>query len=264
MRILFLIFFLIYSSVSYSQNPGPGYQFDLFRNTASWKLAQAVEREDLQEIIKILKDKSVDINLQEPVFGSTVLHLAIGNDKLISTKALLDNNANFNIVNVDKRSAIHEAVNDIKSRKNSYAILELLIKHGANVNAIRESTSGKLDTLGYSVPLKDAISDLACTKLLLANGANLYFKTSTTYPIWFFMLLMGDIDDNIFVVKYIIVDKQMPIPNPISYTVDKKQLDILLLLNDLNLSEDPKRLLAKQEIIAYLRKIDFPKNGTYQ
>jgi hypothetical protein len=263
MRLQNLMLFTLCTFAACSQNRGPGYQFDLFKNTASWELAKAVEGEDKKKIIQILKEKNTDINLQEPKFGNTVLHLAIANDKLLSVRILLENNANYNIPALDKRTAIHEAVSNINSRKNSYAILELLIKYGADVNKLRINPNNN-DTLGYSVPLMDAINNFACSKLLLDHGADIYLKSGDSYLVWFFMLLGGEINDNIYVAKYVIVDKKMPIPNPISYTVDKKPLDILGLLNDLDLSKDSKRRKAKEEIIGYLKKINFPQNGVFQ
>lgn len=264
MKVRILMFLISSTFVACSQNRGPGFQFDLFKNTPSWELAKAVKREDEKAIIKILKEKKVDIDLQEPEYGNTILHLAIANDKLLSTKILLENKADYNIIDIDKRSAIHEAVSDIKSRKNSYKILELLIKHGADVNKIRGSRKGENDTLGYSTPLVDAINDLECSKLLLDHGADPYFKTGDTYPVWYLLILMGQFEDNIFVAKYIIVDKKNAIPNPIKYTLEKQPVDLLAQLNKLDLSKDLKRQKIKEEIIDYLRKINFPQNGVYQ
>ena len=82
----FIIVSIIWTFSGCSQNLGPGYQFDLFKNTKNWDLAKAVERESSDEIVRLLKQGNTDINLQEPKFGTTLLHLAIGNDKLISVK----------------------------------------------------------------------------------------------------------------------------------------------------------------------------------
>jgi len=262
MKLQTFIVFFVSTLTACSQNRGVGYQFELFQNTTCWKLAKAVDKEDLKEIKRILENKNININLQEPKYHTTILHLAISNDRLNSTRILLERNANFNLLDIDKRSAMDMAVNDIKSKKNSYKIIELLIKHGADINIVR-SHSNNNDTLGYSIPLMDAVNDLDCAKLLLDHGANPYFKTGDTYPVWFFMLLRGDINDNIYVAKYMIVDTKMLIPNPISYTVDKKPLNILDLLSDLDLSKDTKKQMAKEEIIIYLKNIGFPDNGVY-
>lgn len=264
MQIQILMIFISCTFAACSQNLGPGYQFSLFKNTPSGELAKAVEREDEKKIIKILSDKNVDINFQESKYGNTILHLAIANDKLRSTEILLQNNASYNIRSNDSSAAIHEAVSIIKSKKNAYKILKLLINYGADVNKLRVGPIDKKGTLGYFMPLEGAIEDLECSKLLLEHGANPYFRTGNTYFVWFFMLLMGDIHDNIYVAKYMIVDKKMLIPNPLSYTIDKRPLDILTLLNDLDFSKDPKRQKAKEEIVEYLRKIDFPQNGVYK
>ena len=105
MKMQILMIFFISTYTACSQNRGPGYQFNLFKNTPSWELAKAVEREDEKGMIKILGKKNVDINLQEPEYRNTVLHLAIANDKLLSTKILLENNANYDIPTLDKRTA---------------------------------------------------------------------------------------------------------------------------------------------------------------
>ena len=85
MRIQFLMLFILATFAACSQklDLGRGYKVEIFKNTGSWELAKAVMRENEKEIIRILKEKKVDINFQESSFKSTVLHLAIGNDKLL-------------------------------------------------------------------------------------------------------------------------------------------------------------------------------------
>lgn len=264
MKTLMILSFIVCSYSSCSQNLGPGYQFDLFKNTNSWELAKAVEKEDIKEIEKILNAKNVDINFQEPIYNNTILQLAVGNDKLLSTLTLLKYNANLNITNNHNTAAIHEASSFIPLKRNSFKILEALLKYGANVNMIKASLNKSPDSIGYSIPLKFAINNLECSKLLLNHGANAYFKTGNEYPVWFDMLALGDIDDNIYVAKYMIIDKQMKIPNPIFFTVDKKPIDIITLLNSLDFTNDTIRQSIKLEILAYLKKINFPENGVYK
>lgn len=263
MRILRLIILILSTSSSNSQNLGPGYQFDLFKNTDSWELAKAVENEDVNKIEKILNSQKIDINFQEPIYNNTILQLAVGNDKLLSTAILLKYNANFNIPNRYNTAAIHEASSFIPLKKNSYKILETLLKYGVNVNMLMASPNKTSDSIGYTIPLKLAINNLDCSKLLLNHGANAYFKTGNEYPIWFDMLI-ANYGENIYVAKYMIIDKSMKIPHPIAYDSEKKPIDIFTLLNALDFPNDTKRQLIKQEILDYLKKINFPENGVYK
>lgn len=264
---MILIFIISCTAMACSQNQklGPGYQFDLFKNTPNWELAKAVDIEDTVAIKKLIKDDSLDINLQEPRFGNTLLCLAVENDKLISTKALLEMGANLNIANFEKYKPIHEATRFISLKKNTLQILKLLIHYGANVNDTLVQRKGS-DTVYFEVPLMNACQNLACAKLLLEHGANVYIKNNNSYPIWFVALIDHFKDDEgIYFVKYVVIDKKMPIPDPIAYSLDgEKPINIFNLLADNTFKEDIKRQKARQDILDYLKQIDFPKKGVYR
>jgi hypothetical protein len=250
------------SSCSQKLNLGPGYKCFLFENTPNWKLAQAVESEDTSELFKIVKTDKIDINFQESRFGKTLLMFAVGNDKEKSTEALLKLGANVNLRDSMDTQAIHEAANYITLKRHSLNILNLLISYRVDVNAV--SHGGP-----YPVPLESAVASLSCAKLLLENGAKLYYKSSSdtiynTYNIWFSIFLLN-YDSSIFVARYLIVDKKMLIPNPITVTTGKHSpIDVFGMLNKLDFSNEPKKQEAKEEIINYLHKIGFPKNGCYK
>jgi hypothetical protein len=238
---------------------GPGYRWDLFENTIDWDLAKAVAKEDTAEIYTIIKNGIADINLQEPKFGRTLLMLAVGNDKELSTAELLKMGADIKLRDQRDDQAIHEAVAYINLRKHSLSILKLLLTYRADANSI--STKGS-----NSVPLEGAVENFSCAKLLLNYGANPYFKKDDTFLVWFRMMIMDlPFDETIHVAKYIIVDKKLLIPNPISYTYsERKPIDILSLLNKYDVHSDPKKQKAKEEIVNYLHQIDFPKNNVYK
>lgn len=71
---------------------------EIFRNTPSWDLAQAVDVEDVSKIKEILKKDTSLFNYREPLFGTTVLMRAVGNRKWHSAKQLLESSTNPNIV----------------------------------------------------------------------------------------------------------------------------------------------------------------------
>ena len=253
---------------SQNQKFGPGYQFYLFKNTPNWELAKAVEREDAVRIKKLIKENKLNVNLQEPQFGNTLLYLAVGNDKPISTKALLEMDANLNIADFEKYKPIHEASRFIPLKKNTLKILELLIQYGADVNDTLVQRKGN-DTSYFYVPLMGACENLACAKLLLEHGAKPYIKQTSTffgdnYIIWS-QLLVDDLDENIYVARYMVVDKMMPIPKFIVYNIPKKEpADIYYFLEKENFRGDVKKEKAKQDILDYLKHIDFPVYGVYE
>ena len=154
MKRIILLFFVFDTLCGCSQDYGPGYKFSLFKNTVNWSLAQAVEKENIAEIESILKnDPSIKINLQEGLYGQTLLNLAVGNDKPISTKTLLEHGADFNISDTFGYAPLHTASNLIGSRKHSAEIIKILLEHGANPNAIAIINK---DNPGKYVPLMDA------------------------------------------------------------------------------------------------------------
>ena len=180
-------------------------------------MAKAVQNEDEREIKRLVKENGVDINLQESKFGKTLLLLAIGNDKLLSTKILLEEGANINIADSEMAKPIHEATRFITLKVNSLQILKLLIKFGANVNDTSIIIKGN-DTISFYVPLIGASKNLECGKLLIESGANPYVINGNAFLIWRFFD-GGKHDENIFFAKYLVVDKKMAIPNPIDYSL---------------------------------------------
>lgn len=188
--------------------------------------------------------------------------LAVANDKQISTEALLRAGAKVDVRDSMKNEAIHEATAFIAFNSHSFEIIKLLLHFGADPNAV--SKNGP-----QTVPLEGAVASLSCTKLLLENGANLYFqnKMDTTYHsyiVWASML-SNPLDSAIFVAKYMIVQEKMSVPNPITLSMGRHQpLDIFHFLKKLNFVNDKKKEEAKNSIINYLRSIDYPVNGVYK
>lgn len=262
-KLAFLISLITFTFQSCTQSFGPGYEFELFKNTPNWELAKAVKSEDEDAINSILKDKNININLQEPTFGGTILMLAVGNEKLKSARLLLENGANQNIKDIYGNAAIHEATKSISLKKYAPEMLELLLKFGADPNNISIVINGQDSSSSY-LPLMGAIEDIESTKILLNYGANLYYSRNERYPIWENLLIQNS-PDEITVAKYLIIDKKMRVPNPILFTIpDHSPIDIIMLLNRLDFSGDSHRLKIKEEILNYLKEINFPQNGVFK
>lgn len=256
---MFMTQIMVFSSCSQGDSFGPGYSWDLFKNTPSSDLAKAVETEDTSEIYAIINKGNVDINFQEPKFGRTLLMLAVGNDKEISTNALLKMGADVNLRDKRDDQAIHEAVAYINLKSHSYNILNQLLIYNADVNSVSKKSTNV-------VPLAGAVQNLACTKLLLDYKADPYFKIDSTYSVWFNLLVLDNAtNENIITAEYMIVDRKLLIPNPIFYTgpTQIKPRDIFSLLEQVDVSDDSKKQKAKENIINYLHQIDFPNSQTY-
>jgi hypothetical protein len=111
------------------------------------------------------------------------------------------------------------------------------------------------------MPLMGAVENLDCAKLLLENGGNIYAHHDGFYSVWYVMLA-NDLNETIFFAKYLIVDKKVKIPNPIAY-FNNKSFDIYMLLKIENFKGNPHKKKAKQDILSYLKKIDFPQRQLY-
>ena len=249
---LFLICILISTLPACSQSSGPGYQFSLFNDTQNADLAKAVEKEDTLEIKNLIAES--DVNFREPKYGVTLLELAIANGKLRSVKTLLEEGADINISDFSNSKPIHEATKFINETKNSVEILDLLLQYGANPNdTALQNNTGFFD---FYIPLMGAVKNIECTKLLLKYNANLYIKKDSSYLIWE-RFLEDDTNDGIYVARYLIIDRQMAIPNPITYSIpNKNPLDIFYFLKKENFRKDSSKEKTKQEIIEYLNKAD--------
>ncbi len=263
-------------SSCYFESTLPGYQFSLFKDTPVWELAKAVRDEDTATIKELIQKKHCDVNYRlSPRWGLTVLHLAVGNDKLLSVKTLLhygakqvpDNSGNY---------PIHHIVNMSYPHSNRLEILELLLRHGADPNASK-IIHYKGDTTGYvwGVPLTYATRNLECTKLLLQYGGNMNLRFYSpygkqyTYDIWKSALPSANPslkDENVYVLKYLVLDKKMPVPDTLFLYWDKGKMLARKFIDILNESEVenaiPEQKKAKEEILAYLKAEGYPKHGS--
>jgi hypothetical protein len=238
---------------------GPGYSFRLFDGTPNESLAKAVASEDTTQIKKLISKGDLNINFQESKFGNTVLLLAIGNSKLKSVQKLLELKADVNIQDYNGVDAINEASQYFLHPKHSCEILKLLLDHGADVNSIKKSNS-EADANNLSVPLSDAVENFEISKLLLDHGANPNIEKNNSFTVW--MSLLSEFSkDQIYVAHYIIVEKKMLVPNPIFIEANQKEITIFDFLNSDDFPKDARKVKAKQDILEYLHKINFPVNG---
>ncbi|MES2767031.1 MAG: ankyrin repeat domain-containing protein [Bacteroidota bacterium] len=240
----------------------PGFDFELFKNTPAEKLADAVEDEDLDEIDEILRNNRTIVDYQEPEFGHSLLVLATVNNKLKSTKKLLELGADPNLKSFnDSSTAVIDACDGIYSEECNLMILQELIKHGGNVNIIQHSTykwAGEI-THRYMTPLLNAIGTGKCIeviKLLVESGADVNYvhEISGQTPV-----IAAIMDDRLDVARYLIIEKKANTDNA-SFTFGNSRskmrtLTIKEILNEKNYngSDNSENLRLKQEILDFLK-----------
>jgi hypothetical protein len=165
------------SNEKYSKNT------EFFKGTEAYRLAKAVEDDNLEIIEELAKHDSTLLEVPNPTTGSNVLVLAIEIERFVSFKRLLELGANPNFINpLTKHSVLIDAIkpfgNQTEWRKESQYV-KLLLDYGADPNYAIENefTNKKQRHISATSPLVKASSlDLGIVKMLLNKGADPYKK----------------------------------------------------------------------------------------
>ncbi len=252
-QVLFLLCILTLGGTGCGPDYMPGFDFKLFRQTPVARLARAVETDDTAAIEKILRDKSIDVDYQEPKFGQALLALSIVNNKLGAAGKLLQHGASPNKRTKHDTNALFDALT--YTFNCDTIALKLLIRYGADVNAIHADTEDHNDLI--ETPLMAAIGPEDCidrVKVLVAAGADI--NKCTYYP-GYGALTDALIMENMDVVKYLIVDKNATIPKYCYKrdldTSNIQYLTVTDMLNGGNYGTDSSRYRLRTEILVYMK-----------
>ena len=127
----------------------------------------ACNLKDYDDMVSFLVSKGADVNIKGKD-GKTPLMLAASNS-LQSTKILLDHGANIKAKGEDGMTAFLQCTFGVISKKVTTEVMDLLFKHGANVN---DALAGK-DTPGWTALMFASINgDYDLAKYLILHGAN--------------------------------------------------------------------------------------------
>lgn len=187
--------------------------YRLFQGTPVWNLAKAVEDEDEESIINILKTNPYLVNYQSPKYGVTVLHLAVSHHSVKSVNCLLNLNADVNLRDKeDGDTPLNKACFASYAGDDGIKILKMLIAHGANINVLEVPDSSKMPDSPLMSACFDGFEDAVA--LLIASGADVnYIKnneenalgeslTAHHFKIAYYLLLHGaDYSYPIFHIK---------------------------------------------------------------
>lgn len=233
-----------------------GRDYRLFQNTPAWDLAKAVWDEDLVEITRLVREKKVNLNYQEPRFGMPLLMLTVLNEQYKSCEKLLELGADPNQHDTyDGSSAIIEAASINGTVSDNTDFLKLLLQYKANPNDV-EIGKRRSDNLGRATPLLKAcssgnkiVSPLAKVKVLVDAGADInYYGEFEKSPLSAALLA-----DNYDVVVYLL-HKNVNYKRPI-FIRDNKALYIQDVLRENVFPLESKEFKYKLEIIACLSKV---------
>lgn len=154
--------------------------YRIFKNTPVWQLAEAVKDEDTISITSIIKGNKKFVDYIDPIYGKTLLMLAVYNRNYNSVKKLLELGADPNKQALDDRESALMMAAGIGERGNiqhnaDSNYLNILLRYGGDPNAIQDGDSLKKGSRNYFTPLS-----IACyfgvfqnVKILIKAGANI-------------------------------------------------------------------------------------------
>ncbi len=256
----FIVFVGFFSTCSGQSSHKPnGYDVRLFEQTPFYDLAKAIQVEDTIAIKNYVSANKSAANFREKIHGESLLEFAIFLGKVASVKQMLALGADPNL-----RSSIKENtpfLNACMCNSNSpvgKSILELMIQFGADVNTKKVGAffdkRGRATTL-FKTPLSTACSygSLDYVRLLVDNGADLSIYGTNEESL---ISIAGSW--KLDIVKYLLVEKNMPMPEYCVIrqkgTKYEQKMTLLDLMNEFQEAYSPEQKKLKQEIIEFINK----------
>lgn len=150
----------------------PG-DYRLFQGTPVWMLAKSAYNDDMAAVKKILAEKPDLANVQDSVYGNTLLMLAIINQDYDLFKLLIDNGAEINYHN--KFGGVSPLIEACSYRENNPIFVKDLVENGACVNDTTHSLP-----MAQASPLMVAAGcgNISIARYLLELGADINYKNN--------------------------------------------------------------------------------------
>lgn len=150
----------------------PG-DYRLFQGTPVWMLAKSAYNDDMAAVKKILAENPDLANVQDSVYGNTLLMLAIINQDYDLFKLLIDNGAEINYHN--KFGGVSPLIETCSYRENNPIFVKDLVENGACVN----DTTHNLP-MSQASPLMAAAKcgNISIARYLLELGADINYKNN--------------------------------------------------------------------------------------
>ncbi|HZY37419.1 MAG TPA: ankyrin repeat domain-containing protein [Mucilaginibacter sp.] len=238
-----------------------GNDYNLFEHTPVKGLATAVRMQDTDAIKTAVALKKIDVDYRDPVYGQTLLKMAVYNREYNSVKALLEVGADPNKQSTsDKISPLMEAARlGGGGRAHRFAdsrYLRLLLKFGANPNAVQDGGNMKKGQQSYLTPLEIASLSgiLEYVNILVDGGADVNLYSKDGFSPLFASIVSGNPDIVLF-----LINKGASYDRPMYTTPAGKKMYILDAINniwsfDKSSKEFEKETQIKDIINNYQRK----------
>jgi len=257
---MIIILLLFTSILSSCQQYMPGFDFNLFKNSPVNRLSKAVENEDTARISELILKDNFILDYQEPKFGKSLLSLAVINNKHLAAKRLLELNADPNLRSpLDNSSPFLDACSNCTDLENSAKSLCMLIEYGADVNSIQIDSSH--DQFGKENKLKRTALEIVCfygniecVKALVENGADLSVYPNNNRSI----ITTAFLGDNLDIVKYLLIKKNVPVPDYCLIRQSggkyERKMTLTDLLNEHEYLNQPHNQRLKRELLQFLNE----------
>ncbi|KAJ8968405.1 hypothetical protein NQ317_002350 [Molorchus minor] len=135
-------------------------------------LHTAVSNNNL-EVVSLLVEAGAMLNARDDQ-GHTPLMLACSRKNLAVTRYLITHGSDVNASShIDGKTALHVCVQDVRESKSAHQLIELLVHHGADMNA--PSYQGSV--LFYSIILENRSAAIA----LVQHGADVNLRDERSY-----------------------------------------------------------------------------------
>jgi ankyrin repeat protein len=173
MKIIFTLCVVVFLSGCYpSSNNLRGGDIRLWKDTPAWKLAKAVQRNDTNQINRILSTQNLSIDYREPKYGESLLYWAVWNNDIKMVHFLLSKRADPNLhIFYNGESPISLSC---KYLDMDIMNLKLLLQYKVNHNDCVLTSDSVTYEYSTRTPLYNAAStDLEKVKLLVKSGANI-------------------------------------------------------------------------------------------
>jgi len=236
-----------------------GNDYRLFQDTPAWTLAKAVEDENTTLIKKIVSEKQVNIDFQEPRFGQTLLILAVTNQQYNSCKTLLELGADPNKYdNYDGSNAMIEAAQISNITGDNTRFLKLLLQFKGNPNFVevgprREGNSTRNSVLISAVEINEVQSSLPMVKMLVEAGADINYKNEFGQTALNQAIILDVYDVALYLLQkgadynQVVVDRSQ-------FSKDGKKMYLVDILREFTPELNSKKHREKLAIVEFLKQ----------
>ena len=249
---------LIEAGCQVPNNYMPGFDYKIFKSSSCWELAKAVHENDSLKLAKLVKAQNIPVNCFDQKFGTSLLGLAIINDKPQAFMALLQSGVDVNAQSPnDGSTALFQLCSYIDVLNNPLFYMTELIKNGADVNAsVPDSLGGKAIQVTCLEQLVLSCHDAEPIKYLLEHGAKV-----DVYPTDGPRALgsIASVNTDLRPLRYLLLEKRVPVPRYVAVrdqgSSEEEILTLRKVLQERDVTRYPEQQKAKEDILSFLNQL---------